>query len=660
MNGGAGRTPGNRNGRRSVATPVERSISFGPTARRLLRGLRPYRLRLLVVLGFGVAGVVCAVVLPTLLGRATDVVFSGAVGASLPAGQTEAEAVAALRASGAENRAAMLERMDVLPGAGIDFAELGRVLALAVVVALLAGLFQWGQVRVLTGVVNRHVRLLRSEVAEKLHRIPLGYLDQHRRGDLLSRATNDVENVAQTLQQALGQLLTAVLTLVGVVAAMLLLSPLLAVVALLAVPLSLLVTRQIAKRSQRQFAAQWAVTGSLNAHVEEAYTGHELVTAFGRRHEMAETFATHNDGLYRASFRAQFMSSMIVPATMFIGNLGYVAVAVVGGFRILSGAMTLGDVQAFVHYCRQFTQPLSQVASIANLVQSGVASAERVFALLDAPEQEPEPDAPPPAPFRGRVTFEQVSFRYQPDEPLIEDLSLDVAPGSTVAVVGHSGAGKTTLVNLLMRFYEVDSGRIRLDGVDLTTMRRADLRSRIGMVLQDAWLFDGTIRDNIRYARPHATDQEVRAAARAARVDRFVHSLPAGYDTVIDVDNGTVSAGQRQLITIARAFLADPQLLILDEATSSVDSRTEMLVQEAMAELRAGRTSFVIAHRLSTIRDADLIVVIAHGRIVEQGDHATLLAAGGPYRELYDAQFARPVVDLGDVPADGPARMTQV
>ena len=645
--------------------PVEKSMTFWPSAKRLIRRLEAYRLRLVLIIGLGVGSVGLAVYVPRIMGHATDIIFAGVIGRRLPAGTTKEQAVEGLRASGNDNLADMLTRMQVTPGVGVDFTALGRIIALAVVLFAMASLLQWIQGYLLAGVVQRSMSRLREEVEEKLHRLPLPYFDNQPRGELLSRVTNDIDNIAQSLQQTLSQLLTSLLTVVGVMVMMFVISPLLALISLIAVPLSIVVTQQIAKRSQKQFIAQWTHTGTLNAHIEEAFTGHSLVKVFGRRREVQASFDERNDKLFDASFRAQFVSGIIMPSMMFIGNLTYVVVAVVGGLRVTSGAMTLGDVQAFIQYSRQFTQPLTQVASMANLLQSGVASAERVFDLLDAEEQSPEPDrsANGPengpengtengsAPPRGRVAFEDVSFRYEPDKPLIDDLSLVAEPGQTVAIVGPTGAGKTTLVNLIMRFYELDAGRITLDGTDIATLRRDTLRSRIGMVLQDTWLFGGTIRDNVRYGRPDATEEEMRAAATATFVDRFVHSLPDGYDTVIDDEGSNLSAGEKQLITIARAFLTDPPLLILDEATSSVDTRTELLVQHAMAALRSNRTSFVIAHRLSTIRDADLILVMQHGRIVEQGTHDQLLTARGAYSDLYHAQFTQAMVDI-DIEAD--------
>jgi ATP-binding cassette subfamily B protein len=635
----------------NVGTPGEKAMQFWPSAKRLLSRLRPYRLRVSSIIALALASVTLSVIGPKILGHATDIIFSGVIGKQLPAGSTLQEAVDRARADGHGNLADLLARVQAVPGVGIDFDRLGRVLLLAVVLFAGASVLLWVQGYLLAGVVQATVQQLRADVEDKLNRLPLPYFDNQPRGELLSRVTNDIDNISQSLQQTLSQLLTSVLTVVGVLVMMLLISPLLAVIALVAIPLSVVVTRQIAKRSQKLFIAQWRHTGALNAHIEEAFTGHELVQVFGRRREVEATFAERNEELFKASYGAQFVSGIIMPSMMFIGNLSYVAIAVVGGLRVASGAMSLGDVQAFIQYSRQFTQPLTQVASMANLLQSGVASAERVFDLLDADEQTPEPArAAEPIDPHGRVEFEHVSFRYRPDQPLIDDLSLVAEPGHTVAIVGPTGAGKTTLVNLIMRFYELDSGRITLDGVGIGTMRRDELRGQIGMVLQDTWLFGGTIRDNIGYGNPGATEEQIRAAATAAFVDRFVRSLPDGYDTVIDEEGSNVSAGEKQLITIARAFLADPSLLILDEATSSVDTRTEVLVQRAMAALRSNRTSFVIAHRLSTIRDADLIVVMEHGRIVEQGTHDELVAARGAYYRLHNAQFTAAVTEEDEGP----------
>jgi ATP-binding cassette subfamily B multidrug efflux pump len=622
-------------------------MTFGPSARRLMGRLRPHRRHLVAIIALAVVSVGLNVLGPKILGRATDIIFAGVIGKRLPRGTTMQQAVDRTRAAGNPHLADMLAHMHVTPGVGIDFGRLEQVLLLVLCLYVGASVLAWLQGYLLNGVVQRTVLQLRADVEDKLNRLPLPYFDNQPRGELLSRVTNDIDNISQSLQQTLSQLLTSLLTVVGVLAMMFVVSPLLAVIALVAVPLSVLVTKQIAKRSQKQFIAQWTHTGALNGQIEEAFTGHELVKVFGRQREVEAAFTAKNEELFKASFAAQFVSGIIMPSMMFIGNLSYVAVAVVGGLRVASGAMSLGDVQAFIQYSRQFTQPLTQVASMANLLQSGVASAERVFDLLDAEEQSPDPAEPVRVSEpHGRVEFERVSFRYTADKPLIEDLSLVAEPGHTVAIVGPTGAGKTTLVNLIMRFYELDAGRITLDGVDITTMRRDALRGEIGMVLQDTWLFGGTIRDNIAYGNPDASAEEIMAAAKATYVDRFVHSLPDGYDTVIDEEGSNVSAGEKQLITIARAFLSDPSLLILDEATSSVDTRTEVLVQRAMAALRSDRTSFVIAHRLSTIRDADLILVMENGRIVEQGTHDELLAVEGAYHRLYQTQFTGAVVDL--------------
>ena len=620
----------------------EKSLNFLPSFRRLLGHLAPERRALVAVFLLAVTGIAANVVGPLILGRATDIIFTGVIGQSLPAGSTKEQAVAQLRAAGNTTYADLVNRLDVVPGQGVDFGALGSLLLLALALYVVAAAFAWWQGYLLNGAVQRSVYRLRNDVEAKLNRLPLAYFDRQTRGELLSRVTNDIDNVATALQQTLSQLLTSLLTVLGVTVMMLLVSPLLSLIALVTIPVSILVTTVIGKRSQRLFMAQWKATGELNSQIEEAFSGHSLVKVFGRQREVAAEFAVRNDNVFRASFGAQFVSGLIMPTMFFIGNLNYVAIAVVGGLRVASGTMNLGDVQAFIQYTRMFTQPLTQLASMANLLQSGVASAERVFEVLDEPEQSAEATGTLP-PTRGRVAFEQVSFAYDAERPLISDLSLVVEPGRTVAIVGPTGAGKTTLVNLVMRFYELDGGRITLDGVDIATVPRAALRSEIGMVLQDTWLFSGTIWDNIAYGRPGATEAEIRAAAEATYVDRFVHALPDGYDTVIDEEGSNVSAGEKQLITIARAFLADPALLILDEATSSVDTRTEVLVQRAMARLRSDRTSFVIAHRLSTIRDADVILVMEAGRIVEQGSHRELLEARGAYFELYCSQFAAAV-----------------
>jgi ATP-binding cassette subfamily B protein len=622
------------------AMPVAKARNFRGSFRRLLGELAPERLLVVLVMGFAIVSVFFAIIGPKILGNATDIIFEGVVGKQLPPGITQEQAVAALRASGQDNLADMLASMNVVPGQGIDFGALGAILLVAIGVYVASSIFSWAQAYIMAGVTQRTVYRLRRRVDEKLGLLPLAYFDRESRGDILSRVTNDIDNIAQTLQQSLTQLITAFFTVIGVLVMMFWISPLLAVISLLIVPLSIVVTVLIASRSQKQFAAQWERTGTLNGHVEEMHTGHAVVKAFGRQREAIEKFDEENEALYQASYKAQFISGTIQPAMNVLANLNYVAICVIGGVQVANGTMSLGDVQAFIQYSRQFTMPIVQTASIMNVLQSAVASAERVFELLDEAEQLPETTTPREmGRVVGRVAFDRVSFRYLPDTPLLEDLDLVAEPGHTVAIVGPTGAGKTTLVNLLMRFYEIDGGRISIDGVDIRDLTRDRLRGIFGMVLQDAWLFGGTIRENIAYGREGATEEEILEAARAAHVDHFVRTLPDGYDTVLDDDATSVSAGEKQLLTIARAFLADPEILILDEATSSVDTRTEVLIQRAMARLMQGRTSFVIAHRLSTIRDAELILVMNRGAILEQGTHAELLARRGFYHELYASQF---------------------
>jgi ATP-binding cassette, subfamily B, multidrug efflux pump len=635
----------------AMGMPTEKPLDLRGTIGRLLGDMREHRLALAVSAVLGIGGVILAVIGPRLLGDATNLIFGGVLSRGLPAGDTREEALERLRAAG-DARADLLAQVPFTPGQGLDTDALARLLAIVLLVYVLSSVLSWLQARIVAVLVQRTMYRLRQQVATKLGRLPLKYFDSTSRGDVLSRVTNDIDNLAQSLAQTLAQLVTSVFTVIGVLTMMFLISPLLAVVALVTVPLAALVTALIAKRSQPQFIKQWRTTGELNGHIEEMYTGHSLIKVYGQGATAQRTFDERNAELYASSFRAQFISGTIQPAMGIIANLNYVAIAVLGGLRVASGTTSLGDVQAFIQYSRQFTQPITQIAAMMNLLQSGAASAERVYALLDAPEQEPDPS--PSARLdgvRGRVAFEGVDFSYDPEQPLITGLDLVAEPGQTVAIVGPTGAGKTTLVNLIMRFYEIQAGRITLDGVDTREMTRDDLRASIGMVLQDAWLFEGTIAQNICYPlqqeaggeiTPEMHDQMLRAAG-ATHVDAIVRSLPQGYDTVLSGEGTSLSQGERQLLTIARAFVADPPILILDEATSSVDTRTEVLVQKAMNALRVGRTSFVIAHRLSTITGADVIVVMEQGSIVEQGSHAELLAAGGAYARLHARQFAAPV-----------------
>ena len=622
---------------RAAAPPAMRAQDFRGSTVRLVKLLAPQRHTAVAVMALSILGTVVGVVVPRILGHATDLLFNGVIGRRLPAGMTKDQAVAAARAHGDNSFADLLSGMHVVPGHGVDFAAVARTLALALGMYAIAAVMIYAQARLLNVTVRRSLQALRSDIEDKLNRLPLSYFDSRRRGEILSRVTNDVDNLQTSLSMTITQLLSAVLTVATVLVMMLSISPLLTGLTLLTVPLSIIVTRAIARRSQRLFVAQWTNTGRLNAHIEESYSGFTLVRTYGQRARIEDEFRRLNHDLYEASFGAQLISGMVAPATTFIGNLSYVAVAVVGGIQVATGQITVGNIQAFIQYVRQFNAPLNQVASMYNTLQSGVASAERIFELLDEPEEPVDSLGSLPESASGRVEFEHVDFCYQPGVTVINDLSFAAEPGSTIAIVGPTGAGKTTLVNLLMRFYDVDSGRILIDGVDITSVSRQSLRSRIGMVLQDAWLFSGTIAQNIAYGRPDATEEEIVGAAKAAYVDRFVHSLPDGYDTAVNDGGSNISAGERQLITIARAFLARPQLLVLDEATSSVDTRTELLIAKATHELRRDRTSFIVAHRLSTIRDADIILVMESGKIVEQGSHGELLARRGAYYRMTQA-----------------------
>ncbi len=646
---GPGRGPGGGGpmmgpGAHAMMGAGAKSKDFKGSLKRLGGYLKPHRAALALVIALTIVSVACSVAGPRILGTATNLLFEGVIGRTLgeqlPPGTTQAQAIEMLRAAGQNRLADMISGMTITVGKGVDFGLIAKWLILLAGVYILAALLSWAAGYIMAGVTQKTIYGMRKTVDEKLARLPLKYFDDNARGDTLSRVTNDIDNIAQTLQQSATQVITALLTIVGVLGMMFWISPLLAAISLLVIPASVLVTMFIAKRSQKQFAAQWERTGVLNGHVEEMFTGHSVVKVFGHQSEAVEIFDRENEGLYEASFKAQFISGTIQPSLGWLNNLNYVGVAVIGALRVASGTLTLGDVQAFIQYSRQFTQPIVQTASIANVLQSAAASAERVFELLDAEEETPDTTAPVRLEqATGHVEFRHISFRYREDVPLIDDLSLEAEPGQTVAIVGPTGAGKTTLVNLLMRFYELDGGSILVDGVDTRDMTRDDLRRIFGMVLQDTWLFKGTIRENLAYGREDATEEQIMAAARAAHVDHFVRTLPEGYDTVLDDESSNISQGQRQLLTIARAFLADPRILILDEATSSVDTRTEALIQQAMTALMRNRTSFVIAHRLSTIREADTILVMNEGRIIEHGRHEELMAAGGFYCDLYNSQF---------------------
>ena len=642
----------------SAGPPPGRANAFWPSFTRMLALLAPFRIQLVMAGLASVVSVVLTVIAPKVLGLATNIVFEGAISSRLPAGTTKEQAIESLIASGHGEMADMVRAMDLLPGAGIDYGALGRVLLLALAVYIGSAVLSWLEGFILNRITIRAMLRLRADVEAKIHHLPLSYFDRVQRGELLSRVTNDVDNITNTLQQSLSGALRAILTVLGVVAMMLSISWKLTLAALVILPLMAVMFGVIGPRSQKAFTVQWAKTGRLNVRVEESFSGHALVRTYGRMRDSRERFDAENEELYRAGLRAQFLSGLMMPIMQVIGNLAYVVIAVLGGFMVAGGSLRLGDVQAFIQYSQQFSQPLGELGGMATAVQSGTASAERVFELLDAEEERPDDvndagsapqEAPRPA-HGGVIEMDRVRFSYDPDVELIRDLSLRVEPGQTVAIVGPTGAGKTTLVNLLMRFYDVDGGRITLDGVDISAMRRRDVRARTGMVLQDPWLFQGTIRENIRYGRPGASDEEVEAAARACYVDHTVRALPEGYETVLEEEAANISAGERQLLTIARAFIADPAVLILDEATSSVDTRTELLVQRAMGALRRGRTSFVIAHRLSTIRDADTILVMERGDIVEQGSHAELLERGGTYARLHAAQFARALAENESAP----------
>lgn len=593
--------------------PVQKAKDFKGTLRRLVRYLRPQMPKLIIVLVTAILSTVFNIFSPKVMGKATTKLFEGIVA-----------------------------KMQGVPDAAIDFGYINDILLLLGGLYLFSSLFAYIQQYVMSGVAQNVVYNMREQINGKLERLPLKYFDSRTHGEILSRATNDVDNISTTLQQSLTQLITSVVTIVGVVVMMLTISPWLTLITIITLPLSFIVIMGITKRSQKHFIGQQASLGQLNGHVEEMYTGHRIIKAFGRERKSLEAFDEVNEKLYESGWRAQFLSGTIMPLMMFIGNLGYVLVCVVGGIFVTKGRIDVGDIQAFIQYSRQFTMPITQTANIANIIQSTIASAERVFELLDEEEEVPETERSAAGGMsrKGEVEFSHVKFGYSEDAILIQDMNIQAKPGQTVAIVGPTGAGKTTLINLLMRFYELNGGEIRIDGVNIADMKRSELRSLFGMVLQDTWLFNGTIRENIAYGREGATETDVVRAAKAAHADHFIRTLPQGYDTILNEEASNISQGQKQLLTIARAILADPAILILDEATSSVDTRTEVQIQKAMNTLMEGRTSFVIAHRLSTIRDADLILVMNQGSVIEQGTHAELLERGGFYADLYNSQFA--------------------
>lgn len=610
---GGFRGPGGGHGGPGMGMPVEKAKDFKGTLKRLIHYLKPRKVQLIVVLLMAVLSTVFSIVSPKVMGKATTKLFEG-----------------------------IMAKIHRVPGASIDFHYVWQIIMVLIGLYVLSAIFSYLQQYLMADVAQKTVYDLRREVSDKLNRLPLKYFDARTHGEILSRVTNDVDNISTTLQQSLTQLITSILTIIGVIVMMLSISPLMTLIAVLTLPLSVLAITNIAKRSQKQFVRQQKELGQLNGHVEEMYTGHKIIKAFGREPKSLEQFDTINERLYEAGWKAQFISGVIMPIMSFIGNIGYVLVSVVGGILVTKKSIEIGDVQAFIQYARQFTMPITQTANIANIIQSTVASAERVFEILD--EEEEKPESVHPIALKqpqGNVAFNHVKFGYDPSNILIEDMNINVSQGQTIAIVGPTGAGKTTLINLLMRFYEVNEGSITVDEVNIADMKRGDLRSLFGMVLQDTWLFNGTIRDNIAYGRENVTDEEVVLAAKTAYADHFIRTLPGGYNTILNEEASNISQGQKQLLTIARAILADPAILILDEATSSVDTRTEVHIQKAMNELMKGRTSFVIAHRLSTIRDADLILVMNHGSVIEKGTHEELLALGGFYADLYNSQFTK-------------------